>query len=75
MLFKIVIPASTDTDPLRALAGRCSYEAWRILEALRGHRDFKKIVLLLKEQSGLLGEQDVAAAVLSLPETNDVWLC
>jgi hypothetical protein len=64
-----------DTDPLEALAGRCSHEAWRILEAFRGHRDFRTVVELLEEQSGLLGEQDVAAAILSLPETGDVFLC
>lgn len=64
-----------DSDPLEALAGRCTHEAWRILEALRGHRDFRTVVDLLKEQSGVLGEQDVAAAVLSLPETRDVFFC
>jgi hypothetical protein len=63
-----------DTDPLEALAGRCSHEAWRILEAFRGHHDLRTVVDLLKLQSGQLGEQDVAAAILSLPETSDVLL-
>ena len=75
MFTRSFMRASMDTDPLAALAGRCSHEAWRILEALRGHHDLKKVVLLLQRQQGLLGEQDVAAAVLSLPETEDMLLC